>query len=135
MHALYPCVPLTLTLAQRPGRPPHRTSNTRPLSAPFCLFNESKRHNYVLVTSMRLEKVSQMVKGDQKSGPKRRRTYQKWSKNQLDMFNNVYKHPESRYRATKHMQFPYRLILVKCRFKGDISETSFRSLCKMAFLA
>ena len=36
---------------------------------------------------------------------------------------------------TRHTQFTYRLIFVKCRFKGDASETSFRPCVKWPFLA
>ena len=51
------------------------------------------------------------------------------------MFNSVQTHPKSRHRITRRIQFTFRLLFVKRRFKGDTSETSFRSLCKMAFLA
>ena len=49
------------------------------------------------------------------------------------MINSVQEHSKSTYGATRHMQFAYGSIFVKCRFKGDASETSFRSRCKMAF--
>ena len=51
------------------------------------------------------------------------------------MFNSVQEHSKSTYGTTRHIQLTYRLIFVKCRCKGDASETSFRSLCTMAFLA
>ena len=48
---------------------------------------------------------------------------------------SVQRRSKSTYGTTRHMQFTYRSIFVKCRFTKDTSETSFRSLCKMAFLA
>ena len=60
---------------------------------------------------------------------------QEWSENQVDMFTSVCEYPTSRHCTTWLTQFIHRSILVKCRFKGDTSETSFWSLCKMAILA
>ena len=51
------------------------------------------------------------------------------------MFNSVQEHSKSTYGSTRHMQFAYRLIFVRCRFKGNTNETSFRSPWKMGFLA
>ena len=70
-----------------------------------------------------------------KTGLNGAKTGQKWSRNQVGMFKSVQRHSKSTYGTTRHIPFTYRSIFVKCRFKGDTSETSFRSLCKMAFLA
>ena len=70
-----------------------------------------------------------------KTAPKGAKKGQIWSRNKVAMCNSVQEHSKSTYGITRHLQFTYRSIFVKCRFKGDMSETSFRSLCKMAFLA
>ena len=51
------------------------------------------------------------------------------------MFNRVRKHPKCTYCTTGHIQFTYESTFVKCRFKGNTSETTFRSQCQMVFLA
>ena len=80
-----------------------------------------------------LKRCCKWSMGLRKVVQKRRRTCQKRSRIQADMFNSVQKSPESRYRATRHIQFTLRSISVKYRFEGGANETSFRSLCKMAF--
>ena len=79
--------------------------------------------------------VQKVPETTRKTAPKCVKNGQKWSRNQVGMFNIVQRHSKSTYGTTRHIPFTYRLIFVKCRFKGDTSETSFRSLCKMAFLA
>ena len=81
-----------------------------------------------------IESALKTFAGAEKNAPKRRRTCQKWSKNnQVDMFNNVRKHPKPCYRATRHIQFMQKSNFVKCRFKGDTSKIKFPSPCEMAF--
>ena len=62
---------------------------------------------------------------------------QKGAKNRpkikVDVFNSVQKHPQSRCGTTIHPRLIERSIFVKCRFKRNMSETSFRSPCKMTF--
>ena len=79
--------------------------------------------------------VQKVPETTRKRAPKGVKNGQKWSRNQVDMFTSVQEHSKSTYGTTRHIPFTYRLIFVKCRFKGDTNETSFRSLCKMAFLA
>ena len=78
---------------------------------------------------------SKSVETTYKMAPKGAKYGQKRSRSQADMFNSVQEHSKSTYGTTRHTQFTYNLIFVKCRFKGDTSETRFRSLCKMAFWA
>ena len=68
------------------------------------------------------------------NGPKR---YQKWSKMVHKPGRHVQKCPRALEIHVPYYQARavYIQIFVKCRFKGDTSQTSFRSLCKMALLA
>ena len=74
--------------------------------------------------------VQKVPETTRKTAPKGVENGQKWSVNQVDMFNSVQEHLKSTYGTTRHRQFTYGSIFVNCRFKEDTSETSFRSLCK-----
>ena len=65
--------------------------------------------------------------------PQKVQKSQKWSRNRVGVFNSVQEHSKSTYDTTRHIPFTYGCIFVKSRFKGDTSETSFQSLCEMAF--
>ena len=81
------------------------------------------------------EKVLQMVNGAQKNRSQK-------VGGRVEMVQRPGRHVQQCPKNTRNLlkvllgtyiHAAYRSIFVKCRFKGDTSETSFRSLCKMAF--
>ena len=80
--------------------------------------------------SMRLGKVLKWSRGLTNNGLKRKRTCQKWSKSKQTCSIVCKKNSRSGNSTTRHTQFIYRSLFVKCQFKGDMSKTCFRSLCE-----
>ena len=74
-----------------------------------------------------LKRCYKWSKGLTKAVPKRRWTCKNGPKtrNQAGVPISVQKHPQSCYCTTRHIQFTYGLVFVKCRFKGDTSKNTF----------